>query len=377
MTSNALRVSVVIPTYNRAAKLRQALRSLAAQSAAPDTFEVIVVDDGSTDPPDTMIEQLRPELPKALAVRYIAAPHRGPGGARNTGIEHAVAPVVLFMDDDCEADRAFVATHAAETTAPGTATIGRVVWHPGLTVTPFMDIVTRGAQFNHGAITDPEAAPFSCFYTCNASVTRADLDAVGGFDEGLPPYGEDTELGYRLSRHGVQLRYRPQAVVRHHHPLELRTYLQRQRRAGRAAVQLMARHPELRSVLDIDAVADVRLREQFYTTLLRYAFILGVEDALLDDPEGLSAAAPVTGSDLRSRFEGWVSESAGRIAAEARATEERAQQLAAQVESRDARFAHTVQEKDARIAALESELRRYQHLWPLRLLRFLRRRFRR
>ncbi len=281
------------------------------------------------------------------------------------------------MDDDCEADRAFVTTHAAETTAPGTVTIGRVVWHPGLTVTPFMDLVTRGAQFNLGAITDPDAAPFSCFYTCNVSVTRADLEAVGGFDEGLPPYGEDTELGYRLSRHGVRMRYRPQAVVRHHHPLELRTYLQRQRRAGRAAVQLMARHPELRSALDIDAVADVRLREQFYTTLLRYAFILGVEDALLDEPEALTAAAPVTGSDLRSRFEGWVSESAGKIAAEARVTEERVRQLEAQVQARDAQFARTVQEKDTHIAALESELRRYQRLWPLRLLHFLHRRFRR
>ena len=85
----------------------------------------------------------------------------------------------------------------------------------------------------------------------------------------------------------------------------------------------------------------------------------------------------MTGSDLRSRFEGWVSESAGRIAAEAKAAQERVQQLAAQVETRDARFAQTVQEKDAHIAALESELRRYQRLWPLRLLWFLRRRLRR
>ena len=376
MTSSALRVSVVIPTYNRAAKLRQALRSLAVQSAAPGTFEVVVVDDGSTDTTSTVVEQLRPELPETMPVRYITASHRGPGAARNTGIEQAAAPVILFMDDDCEADQAFVATHAAETAAPGTVTIGRVVWNPGLTVTPFMDLVTRGAQFNLGAITDPDAAPFSCFYTCNVSVTRADLDAVGGFDEGLPPYGEDTELGYRLSCNGVRMRYRPQAVVHHHHPLELCTYLQRQRRAGRAAVQLVARHPELRSALDIDAVADVRLREQFYTTLLRYAFILGVENALLDEPESLSTETSVTGSDLRSRFEGWVSESASKIAAEAKATEERVRQLEAHVDARDARFAHTVQEKDARIAALEAELRRYQRLWPLRLLHFLRRRFR-
>ena len=127
--------------------------------------------------------------------------------------------------------------------------------------------------------------------------------------------------------------------------------------------------------LDIDAVADVRLREQFYTTLLRYAFILGVEDALLEETASLAAVEPVTGSDLRSRFEGWVSESAGKIAAEAKVAQERVQQLAAQVEARDARFAQTVQEKDARIAALESELHRYQRLWPLRLLRFLRHRF--
>ena len=135
-----------------------------------------------------------------MSVRYIAAPHRGPSATRNAGVEQAVAPVILFMDDDCEADHALVATHAAETTAPGTVTIGRVVWHPDLTVTPFMELVTRGAQFNFGAITDPDAAPFSCFYTSNVSVTRADLAAVGGFDEGLPLYGEDTELGYRLSR---------------------------------------------------------------------------------------------------------------------------------------------------------------------------------
>ncbi len=79
MTSSALRVSVVIPTYNRAAKLRQALRSLAAQSAAPGTFEVVVVDDGSTDTTSTVIEQLRPELPESMPVRYVAAPHRTAG----------------------------------------------------------------------------------------------------------------------------------------------------------------------------------------------------------------------------------------------------------------------------------------------------------
>ena len=318
---------------------------------------------------------MRKELPGRIALRYVAASHQGPSAARNAGVKRATAPIILFMDDDCEAHQGLVATHVSETSGCGTVTIGRVIWHPHLTVTPFMDLVTHGAQFNYGAISDPEDVPFSCFYTSNVSVSREDLVAVGGFDEGLPLYGEDTELGYRLHQSGAQLRYRPRAIVFHDQPLELRAFLHRQRRAGRAAVQILERHPELRSALGVDAVADVRLREQFYSVLLRFAFVLGVEDELIGKPDGLCEDLSITGSDLRSQFEAWVSESAASIATEVRAVEERVRQLEAQIDDRDVRFADTVKDKDRRLADLEAELRRYQRFWPLRLLHFLRNQF--
>ena len=125
-----------------------------------------------------------------------------------------------------------------------------------------------------------------CFYTCNASAdTRRSWMQWADLTRELPPYGEDTELGLSLV---IAMACRcttgpkPSSTITIRWSCTVPTY-SRQRRAGRAAVQLMARHPELRSALDIDAVADVRLREQFYTTLLRYAFILGVEDALLEE----------------------------------------------------------------------------------------------
>ena len=72
-----------------------------------------------------------------LPVRYIAAPHRGPEcNARNTGIEQSVAPVILFMDDDCvRPTKRSLPLMLPRRPCPGTVTIGRAVWHPGLTVT--------------------------------------------------------------------------------------------------------------------------------------------------------------------------------------------------------------------------------------------------
>ncbi|MAG36031.1 MAG: hypothetical protein CL878_07295 [Dehalococcoidia bacterium] len=369
MSSPALQLSVVIPTFNRAAKLRRALRSLAAQATVPGTFEIIVVDDGSRDETAAVVEQARPEVSERALLRYVPVEHNGPAAARNAGVQQAESPAILFTDDDCEADPSLVATHL-QSTSTGIATIGQVIWHPSLTVTPFMELVTRGAQFNFRAIADPDDAPFSCFYTANASVMRADVESAGLFDGELPPYYEDTELAYRLRQGGVRFHYRPQAVVSHDHPLELASYLQRQRRAGRAAVQVLARHPELREALGVDAIADVQLREQFYSTLLRYAFVLGVEDALLDD-SGATASLdePITGSDLRSQFEEWVADWATKAAADARSASQRGAQLEAIVEERDRRFAKMVQEKDSRMAVLEAELRRYQRLWPLTIYR--------
>src|SRR5437764_138198 len=88
-----MRFSVVIPTFNRQATLHQTLKAIEAQDAL--SFEVIVVDDGSTDGTK---EAVTSEFP---SVQYIQQENQGPAAARNTGIRAVAGDIVVFTDDDC------------------------------------------------------------------------------------------------------------------------------------------------------------------------------------------------------------------------------------------------------------------------------------
>jgi hypothetical protein len=233
-----------------------------------------------------------------------------------------------------------------------------------------MELVVRGAQFNYGAIADRDRVPFTCFYTANCSLRREALVRAGWFDASLPPYMEDTEFAYRLASAGTRIVYRPEALVYHAHAVELRPYLERQRRAGRAAVEVVKRHPELFDLVGVGDVADLALRERFYTALLRYAFVLGVEEALAEQvSEGV-----ITGEELHGQFERWSAHWAVRQASLVRSWQQRAAALESEVAARDRRLAEVTQQKDSRIAELEAQLARFNRLPPVRLYQALRRR---
>ncbi len=367
--------AVVIPTYKRPAALRRTLSALVLQPEARDV-EVVVVDDGSP-PPDgdavaTTVEQFREQ--HGLEVRVVHQENAGPAAARNTGARSTGAPLLVFLDDDCAPAPGFLARHL-EARAPGEriARMGHVAWSPDLRVTPFMELVVRGAQFNYGAIADPERVPFTCFYTANCSLWRDDLDRAGWFDASLPPFMEDTEFAYRFVGSGGRIVYHPAALVHHEHAVELESYLERQRKAGKAAVEVVRRHPELFDVVGVADVADVALREQFYNALLRYAFVLGVEEGLAEDVD----AGRLTGGELRGRFEGWVAGWAVHREMETRAWRTRTEALGREVTGRDRQLAEVIQAKDDRIASLEAQLGRLNSLAPLRLYHALAQRVRR
>lgn len=357
-------VSVVIPTYRRPDRLATALSALAGLSGANEV-EVVVCDDGSPEGESAEYQRISSESP--LNVRLLRQENEGPGAARNAAGRAARGPLLLFFDDDCVPTAGFF-EHHLRGRAPGEqrAVLGHIALSPGARVTPFMDMVMRGAQFNFVGITDPDHVPFTCFYFANCSVWKEDLERAGWFNPSLRLL-EDAELAYRLHKTGTRLTYRPDARVYHDHHLELSDYINTARTAGRLSVEVAELHPELFDALGLWQVADAGLREQYYSTVLRYAFVCGAEEGL----EGRVTAGDVTGAELRATFERWIASWAVHRTAETRAWRRRAEALESEVRRRDERLAEVVQAKDDHIASLEAQLTRFNALLPVRLYRRL------
>jgi glycosyltransferase involved in cell wall biosynthesis len=218
-----MRISVIIATKDRAAYVEQVLLSFERQIGAP-SFEVLVVDNGSSD--DTKGVTERQSQRGAYPVRYLYEPEPNRGKARNLGIRSASGYLVVFCDDDVQIPPVFLAAHEA-----AHHTTNLVVNGPILNVSSYDDRPKPTVANMSRA--------FLC--TCNASVPKHALDAVGGFDEDFHLYGwEDTELGVRLRESGMRWKFAWDAYLWHIKPptentleVETRKALEKARMARR------------------------------------------------------------------------------------------------------------------------------------------------
>jgi GT2 family glycosyltransferase len=239
-----LKLSVVIPTYNRSALLGRILSALRGQTLPPDRYEVILVDDGSTDG----TAELGAELAKEGAVRFLQSGHRGVAAARNTGIQAAKGDIVVFTDDDC-----LVPADWLERLADGYARHHEVVGVGGRLIAPAEVLRSRAAARHEDFIArhvygagDAEAlGGFECPAggTNNMSYRREALLEVGGFDESFPPFvwGEDADLKLRLTRRGARLLYIP-VVVTHLRDYSLRSFLRQSYQRGKGEAHFRLKH---------------------------------------------------------------------------------------------------------------------------------------
>lgn len=215
-----LAASVVIPAYNAAQTLPHTLRSLVRQNLARKKYEIIVVDDGSTD--DTAA-RCQPWVDSG-AVRWLQQPnHRnlGPAAARNLGAQHARGAVVVFTDADCRPEPEFLAAllRAFEDSAVDGA--------QGAYRTLQRQLPARFAQaeFESRYALHEEGGPVDLVATYAAAFRRDVFLEAGGFDTSYPTANnEDTEFSYRLLAAGKRLVFAPRAVVRHLHPATLGRY---------------------------------------------------------------------------------------------------------------------------------------------------------
>lgn len=237
-------LSVVIPTYNRLPILRKCLRALEEQDLAPpvERYEVVVVDDGSTD--DT-VPWLRAHSESSPHVRLICQEHGGPARGRNRGVEEALGDVIIFIDSDLVVTPTFLVCHARAL---------ETAWRRRGDQRCF----TYGAVVNTANFEAPRSEPhkltdlsWAYFATGNVAIHRGTLERAGLFDTSFHLYGwEDLELGERLRQLGVELVRAPEAVGYHWHPplsLEQIPDLVRvERERAKMALVFFRKHPTRR-----------------------------------------------------------------------------------------------------------------------------------
>jgi glycosyltransferase involved in cell wall biosynthesis len=237
-------LSVVIPTYNRLPILRQCLEALERQTlAAPlEGFEVVLVDDGSTDDTVPWLQEHAGALPH---VRLIRQEHGGPAEGRNRGVEHARGDVIVFIDSDLVVLPDFLLCHARSLERRWRERGDRLCF-------------TYGAVINTANFEHPTSEPhklgdvsFAYFATGNVAIDRQVLERSGLFDTSFRLYGwEDLELGERLRRMGVELVRCPAAVGYHWHPPlsleQIPRLIQVERERAKMGLVFYRKHPTRR-----------------------------------------------------------------------------------------------------------------------------------
>ncbi|MFQ5442504.1 MAG: glycosyltransferase [Thermodesulfobacteriota bacterium] len=207
--------SVVVPAFNSEKTLGRCLGALFNQSCPKKRYEVIVVDDGSTDG--------SAEAAKSFPVRYFFQKNAGPASARNLGAREAKGAVILFTDADCVAGRDWI----KEMTEPFRAG-PEVTAVKGAYRTEQKSLVARFAQleFEERFELLKKTPSIDMVDTYSAAYRREVFLETGGFDTNFPvANNEDTELSYRLSKAGHKMVFNPRAVVCHlNHPDSLRRY---------------------------------------------------------------------------------------------------------------------------------------------------------
>jgi GT2 family glycosyltransferase len=219
-----LRLSVIIPTYNRLARLKRVLKYLELQSYPLDQFEVIVVSDGSSDGTEDYLRILK----TPLCIRLVSQPNKGVAAARNNGVRNATGDLILFLDDDVVPSPQLIAEHLrlhAEHTG-NLIVLGPMLTPDGFAMSPWVRWEQAMLVKQYQAMLAGDYQPTARqFYTGNTSLARTHLMTAGGFDENFRR-AEDVELAYRLAQHGLHFVFNSNAIGYHYAERSFRSWIE-------------------------------------------------------------------------------------------------------------------------------------------------------
>jgi lipopolysaccharide/colanic/teichoic acid biosynthesis glycosyltransferase/glycosyltransferase involved in cell wall biosynthesis len=257
------RISVIVPAYNAANTIDHCLNALADQTIAAEDYEIIVVDDGSSD-------ETCGRVKAHAGVQLVTQPHAGPAAARNLGAQRAKGDVLLFTDADCAPGREWIERML------GPFDNREIVGVKGAYVTRQREIVARFVQLEYETRYQRMARHryIDFIDTYAAGYRRGVFLANGGFDSIFPSASvEDQELSFRLARQGYKMVFVPEASVCHlGHPGSIQAYWRRKFRIGYWKVLVTKRHPEK---VWLDSHTPQTLKAQIVLVGLMLFFLLG------------------------------------------------------------------------------------------------------
>lgn len=250
-----MKTSIIIPTYNRHKILKKTIKALLDQTTKP--FEIIVVDDGSTDKTHKTVQEIQKKAKTKII--YLKQKNKGQGSARNLGIKSAEGKIIVFIGDDIIVKPNFIEQHISthqKYPEKNAACLGFITWHPSLKITPLMkwlesssSILGRfgGHQFAYDKLENKKEADYNFFYTSNISLKKEMLQKEK-FDQEFGHYGwEDIELGHRLTKkENLKIYYNKKAIGYHHHKINLNDLKTRMQLIGKSAHIIQRKHPELK-----------------------------------------------------------------------------------------------------------------------------------
>jgi lipopolysaccharide/colanic/teichoic acid biosynthesis glycosyltransferase/GT2 family glycosyltransferase len=228
--SDTLQYSVVVPAYQAVETIGDCLAALKQQSVPPQSYEVIVVDDGSTDGTEAVA--------RAAGVTVVRQQHAGAAAARNCGAALARGELLLFTDSDCAPVPGWIAALAAPFSDP------EVAGAKGTYLTRQQSKVARFTQIEYEDRYDRMAGAERIDFidTYSAAYRRDVFLTNGGFD---PRFliNEDQEFAFRLAEKGYKLVFAPDAQVYHQHNATMKQYARRKFKIGMWKVRVTRQHP--------------------------------------------------------------------------------------------------------------------------------------
>lgn len=237
-----MNVSIVIPTYNRKPILKKCIRSLENQKLNKNVndYEIIIVDDGSTDGTNSWIRNNKEILPHVVLYEQ---KHGGPALGRNLGVIKSKYEIIIFIDSDLIVLDDFIISHVDKLLSS---------WRRN------KNCFTYGSVINTSDFDNPKSEKyklsdisFAYFATGNVAISKKLLLSVGLFDTSFSLYGwEDLELGERLKKFGTKLIKCPKAVGFHWHPPfnceQVESLIIQEKERAKMALVFFKKHPNLR-----------------------------------------------------------------------------------------------------------------------------------